>query len=83
MDAATLDLVRNALIVTMMISAPVLLAGVLIGLIISIVQSVTQVQEQTLSMVPKIFAMVIVTVLLLPWMTMRLADFAIEMLTVH
>lgn len=83
MDYSALDLVRNALVVTMLISAPVLLAGVFIGLVISIVQSVTQIQEQTLSMVPKIFAMTIVTVLLLPWIAMKLADFAIEMLSVH
>ncbi|MCA9281344.1 MAG: flagellar biosynthetic protein FliQ [Phycisphaeraceae bacterium] len=67
----------------MLISAPVLLAGVFIGLVISIVQSVTQIQEQTLSMVPKIFAMTIVTVVLLPWITAKLIEFAIEMLTMH
>ncbi|MEZ6212363.1 MAG: flagellar biosynthetic protein FliQ [Phycisphaerales bacterium] len=83
MDFETLDLVRHALIVTMLISAPVLLAGVFIGLVISIVQSVTQIQEQTLSMVPKIFAMTIVTVVLLPWITAKLIEFAIEMLTMH
>ncbi len=83
MDFETLDLVRHALIVTMLISAPVLLAGVFIGLVISIVQSVTQIQEQTLSMVPKIFAMTIVTVILLPWITAKLIEFAIEMLTMH
>jgi len=82
-DFETLDLVRHALIVTMLISAPVLLAGVFIGLVISIVQSVTQIQEQTLSMVPKIFAMTIVTVVLLPWITAKLIEFAIEMLTMH
>lgn len=83
MDYSTLDLVRHALVVTMLISAPVLLAGVFIGLVISIVQSVTQIQEQTLSMVPKIFAMTIVTVLLLPWIAAKLAEFAIEMLSLH
>ena len=83
MDIDSLDLVRHALIVTMLISAPVLLAGVFIGLVISIVQSVTQIQEQTLSMVPKIFAMTIVTVVLLPWITAKLIEFAIEMLTMH
>ena len=83
MDFETLGLVRHALIVTMLISAPVLLAGVFIGLVISIVQSVTQIQEQTLSMVPKIFAMTIVTVVLLPWITAKLIEFAIEMLTMH
>lgn len=78
-DDATLDLVKNALIIVMKISFPILAAGVIIGLVISIFQSVTSIQEQTLSLVPKIFVMVIVTVALLPWIVARLVEFAAEM----
>lgn len=81
LDENTLQLVRECLLITLKISAPILLSGVLIGLVISILQSVTQIQEQTLSLVPKIFAMVIVALLLLPWIVMRLMEFAAEMLT--
>jgi flagellar biosynthesis protein FliQ len=75
------ELVRNVLIITLKISAPILLAGVVVGLIISIFQSVTSIQEQTLTFVPKIFAMILVAVLLIPWIVARLLDFTTEMLT--
>lgn len=79
-DHTTLDLVRQCLIVAMKVSAPILLSGVLIGLVISLVQSVTQIQEQTLTLVPKIFAMLLVALVLLPWIVMRLVEFAAQML---
>lgn len=82
-DDSTLDLVKQALIIAMKISAPVLVAGIIIGLLIAIVQSVTSIQEQTLTLVPKIFAMVAVAVALLPWIILRIADFAVEMFTLH
>ena len=82
-DDATLDMVKQALIIALKISAPVLVAGILIGLVIAIVQSVTSIQEQTLTLVPKIFAMVAVAVALLPWIIMRIAEFAAEMFTLN
>ena len=55
---------------------PILAAGLLIGLIISIVHAVTQIQEQTLTFVPKIVVMILVAILLLGWIVMRLGAFA-------
>lgn len=78
-DDSIVDLARTAMMVGLKIAAPVLVAGIVIGLLVSIVQSVTQVQEQTLTLVPKIFAMTIVAVALLPWIIMRIAEFATEM----
>ncbi len=78
-DDSIVDLARNAMLVGLKIAAPVLVAGIAIGLVVSIVQSVTQVQEQTLTLVPKIFAMTIVAVVLMPWIVMRLAEFASSM----
>ncbi len=78
-DDSLLDFVRTALIVVLKVSAPVLGAGIVIGLLISVFQSVTQVQEQTLALVPKIFIMVIVTILLLPWILQRIVEFTAEM----
>lgn len=83
LDDATIDLVRQALIITLKICAPILAAGILIGLVISILQSVTQIQEQTLTLVPKIIVMVLVAIALLGWIIQRLADFTIDMLTLH
>lgn len=80
-DEHIAELVRTMLIVTLKISAPILLAGVVVGLVVSIFQSVTSIQEQTLTFVPKIFAMLLVTLLLIPWIVGRLLEFTAEMFT--
>jgi len=80
-ELAAIDIVRDSLIMAMKISFPILVAGVVIGLLIAIAQSVTQIQEQTLSMVPKLFGMITVAVLLLPWIVAKLMDYAAGMLT--
>ncbi len=79
-DDATIDLIRQALIITLKISAPILAAGIVVGLFISIFQSVTSIQDQTLSFVPKIVSMVAVIVLLTPWIVQRLMDYTAELL---
>ena len=79
MDESTLDAVREALLITLKIAAPILAAGVVIGLVISIAQAVTQIQEQTLVCVPKIVAMLLAALALLGWIVARIAAFASEM----
>jgi len=74
-----LDLLRDALLETLLLSAPVLVAGLLVGLLISIGQAVTQIQEQTLSFVPKIVAMLVVAALLMGWLAQRMVEFATDM----
>lgn len=81
MEANELDVVQQALMEALIVSAPILLAGLVVGLLVSLFQAVTQIQEQTLSFVPKIAAMVIVAVVLLGWIASRLLDFSIEMFT--
>lgn len=80
-DESTVELVRQTLIITLKIAAPILAAGVLIGLIISLLQSVTSIQDQTLSFVPKIVVMIVVAALLLPWITQRLLEYSADLLT--
>lgn len=80
-DAANIELIRETLIITLKISAPILAAGIVVGLIISLVQSVTSIQEQTLTFVPKIVAMMVVAILLIPWIVARLLEFSAEMFT--
>ena len=75
-----LDLTREALILAMLISAPVMVIGMTVGLIVSLFQSMTQLQEQTLSFVPKIIAMIGIGVLLAPWLTHRLLEYTQRML---
>lgn len=71
-----LDLCREALLFTLVISAPVLGIGLLVGLVISLVQAVTQIQDQTISIVPKIVAMVGAVVLLIPWLTQQVVEYS-------
>ena len=78
-DDATVDLVKQALLIALRIMSPILLAGILVGLTIAVFQSVTSIQEQTLTLVPKIFVMVLVAVLLLPWIVQRIGEFAFDM----
>ncbi len=79
MELDAIEIVRNALVEALIISLPILGAGLVIGLIISLFQAVTQIQEQTLVFVPKILTMLIVAIVLLGWMTIRMSEFAIEM----
>ena len=60
-------LVRQALEITVLLSAPLLVAALVVGVLISLVQAVTQIQEQTLSFVPKFLTIVVVLLLMLPW----------------
>jgi flagellar biosynthesis protein FliQ len=76
-----LQAVRDTLMIALTIIAPVLGAGILIGLVLSLLQSITQIHEQTLAMVPKIFVMVGVAIMLLPWIAAQLMAFAAEMFT--
>jgi len=71
-----IDLGRRAMLVTLMVSAPMLMSGMVIGLIISIFQSVTQIQEITLTFVPKIVIVMTTFLLFLPWMLSILLEFA-------
>ena len=70
------DLVRHTLMVAMLVSAPMLLIGLIVGVIVSLFQAVTQIQEQTLTFVPKIAAMIAAALLLLPWIGQQLLDYA-------
>ena len=79
MEGDAVDVVRQALVLSLLISAPILGAGLIVGLLISLLQAVTQVQEQTLSFVPKNVAMVLVAVAILSWLTVKMTDFAVEM----
>ncbi len=61
--------------ITLMISLPVLLAGLIVGLLVSIFQATTQINEMTLSFVPKILAVIAVIIFTMPWMLNMLLDY--------
>jgi len=70
------ELVRAALMMTLLIGAPVLLAAIIVGLFISILQAVTQLQDQTLSFVPKIVAMLVTLIIVFPWVMTRMIEYS-------
>ncbi|HEV8001653.1 MAG TPA: flagellar biosynthesis protein FliQ [Planctomycetaceae bacterium] len=72
------ELTRNAVVLVLMLGAPIMLMAILVGLAISILQAVTQLQDQTLSFVPKIIAMALAGLVLLPWMMHRMVEYATE-----
>ena len=61
--------------VTLMVSGPMLLFGLIVGLIVSIFQAVTQVHEMTLTFIPKILAVMVALVIFFPWMMKVLLNF--------
>lgn len=61
-------IVRETLFTALMLAAPMLLAGLVVGVTISLLQSMTQVQEMTLTFIPKIVSVVTVMILFAPWM---------------
>ena len=63
-----LTIFQKVLVLTMEMCAPVLITSIVVGLLISIVQSVTQIQESTLTFVPKIFACILAHIVCMPWM---------------
>ncbi|HNL97943.1 flagellar biosynthesis protein FliQ [Accumulibacter sp.] len=70
-----MDIGRQAIEMTLLLSAPLLLAALLIGLVISVFQAATQINEQTLSFIPKLVGMFLVLVLAGPWMLQLMVDY--------
>jgi flagellar biosynthesis protein FliQ len=69
----------SAMEVAMKIALPLLLVGLIVGLIVSIFQAVTQIQEQTLSFIPKIAGMAVVLVVAGPWMLSQILSWTEEL----
>lgn len=78
-DQMVMSIVRDAFYYVLLVCGPLLLVSLVVGLVISIFQAATTISEQTLTFVPKLIAVFIVTVLLLPFMLGTLKTFTIEM----
>ena len=70
---------REALILTLMIAGPMLLFGLIVGLAVALFQAVTQIQEMTLTFIPKILAIGLALLIFLPWMIAKATDFTRHM----
>lgn len=73
-QAQFLTLIQSVLMLILELSAPILIVSIVVGLIISIFQSVTQIQEQTLTFVPKLIAGILTLIVLMPWMLSRFTE---------
>ena len=72
---SVLTLVQQALFITALVAAPMLLTALIVGLVVSIFQAATQINEMTLSFIPKLVAMFAVLVFAGPWMLATLVDY--------
>jgi flagellar biosynthetic protein FliQ len=70
------DLIRYSLILALLVSAPMLIIGLVVGIVVSLVQALTQIQEQTLTFIPKIVSMVAAAIVLMPWIAGKLLDYS-------
>lgn len=82
MDASqAIEIGREAIMTGLIIVAPILLIGILVALGVGLLQAVTQVQDQTISFVPKIIAMVAALAFCLPWLIERLVEYSRLLIT--
>ena len=75
-----ISLARQAMLIAILIAAPMLGFGLLVGLVVSIFQAVTQINEMTLTFVPKIIAVALAFAIFLPWIMRLLVDFTIQLI---
>ena len=73
--AEVLDVSRDAIMVTLKIGVPVMLVALIVGLVVSLFQALTQIQEMTLSFIPKMIAIFLSLLLLMPFMLSTLTTF--------
>lgn len=75
-----IELIKNMIFLAIKLAAPLLVVGMIVGLAISLFQTVTSIQEQTLSFVPKALAIITVLIVALPWMLRTLMEYALELI---
>ena len=74
-EAEIIDITRDAIMLTIQLAGPVMMIGLVVGLIVALIQALTQIQEMTLSFVPKIVAMFLTLFAVIPYMGHELIDF--------
>jgi flagellar biosynthetic protein FliQ len=73
---AAVDLVRQAIVLGLLVAAPVLAVSIAVGLLSSVLQAATQIQEQSLSFIPRLVAAALALILVLPWSIERLVEYS-------
>ena len=77
--ALVVDLARNAIMTGLLLAGPLLAVALAVGLVVSVIQAVTQIQEQTLTFVPKLLAVAGTTLVALPWMIQVMIKYTTEL----
>lgn len=77
--SSVLGIGSDAVTLVMLISGPLLFAALFVGLLVGVFQAVTQINEMTLTFIPKILAVFGILILLLPWMAIKLIEFTINL----
>jgi len=70
-----IELLHRAVVTCLMVAAPLLVTSLLVGVVVSLVQALTQIQEQTLTFIPKLVAVAMVMLVTLPWMIRQLVEY--------
>ena len=73
------DIAREAIFLIIKVAAPILIVSLIVGLVVSILQTVTSIQEQTLTFVPKLIAILLVVMLFGNWMLTSIKEFMVEL----
>jgi flagellar biosynthetic protein FliQ len=76
-----LSLGRDAIWTTVLLAAPLLISALVVGLVVSIIQAITQINEATLTFIPKMLTIVVVMLVLAPWMTQMITSYTTELFT--
>ncbi len=79
-DATVIALAQDALWTTLLVSAPILIVSLVIGMLVSVFQAMTQINEATMTFVPKILGVFAVAALLGPWMIGTMVNYTVRML---
>ncbi|WP_022670168.1 flagellar biosynthesis protein FliQ [Hippea alviniae] len=80
MDITTVVAIgKEAMKITMLLSMPILIVSLIAGLLVSIFQAVTQIQEMTLTFIPKIIATAVALIFLAPWMTKLMVNYVVQL----
>ena len=79
-EEVVMNIAAEAIKTTIYLSAPLLLAAMAVGVVVSVLQAVTQINEQTLTFIPKMVAVIVVLVVMAPWMLEVLSNYATHVL---
>ena len=78
--ALAIEFARSAVTLCLLVAGPLLLTALIVGVVVSLMQAITQLQEQTLTFIPKLLAVGLMLVVTLPWILVKLTEFLVSVL---